>query len=195
MQSSIGTMARKKEYIEEEVIEKAMNLFWRNGYENTSMHMLEKEMGINKFSIYSSFGNKNGVFIESLKCYRQKLNALIVKLKASGNGITGIQEYFYDFIEFTKETEFGKGCLVTNTANELREETDVNIKDVLSKFTEDIKAIFAECLRQDQNKDKETIEEQADFLLISMFGLSSATRIFTKKQLDNYITNIFKHIA
>ncbi|GAK75996.1 transcriptional regulator [Nonlabens ulvanivorans] len=54
-------MARKKEYIESEVIEKAMTLFWRNGYENTSMQMLEKEMGINKFSIYSSFGSKHGV--------------------------------------------------------------------------------------------------------------------------------------
>lgn len=43
-----------------------MALFWRNGYETTSIQMLEKEMGINKFSIYSSFGNKEGVFIESL---------------------------------------------------------------------------------------------------------------------------------
>jgi len=51
-------MARKKEYIEEEVIENAMYLFWQNGYENTSMKMLEQEMGINKFSIYSSFGSK-----------------------------------------------------------------------------------------------------------------------------------------
>ena len=57
-------MARRKNYIEEEVIEKAMTLFWRNGYETTSMHMLEQEMGINKFSIYSSFGSKQGVFLQ-----------------------------------------------------------------------------------------------------------------------------------
>ncbi|MBC7557159.1 MAG: TetR family transcriptional regulator, partial [Chryseobacterium sp.] len=47
-------MARKKKYIEEVVLEKAMNLFWKNGYEKTSMQMLEEEMGINKFSIYST---------------------------------------------------------------------------------------------------------------------------------------------
>jgi TetR/AcrR family transcriptional repressor of nem operon len=35
-------MARKKEYIEDEVIEKAMNLFWKNGYVTSSMQMLEK---------------------------------------------------------------------------------------------------------------------------------------------------------
>ncbi|GAK99665.1 hypothetical protein JCM19314_3710 [Nonlabens ulvanivorans] len=38
-------MARKKQYKEEEVLEKAMNLFWIKGYENTSLEMLEKEMG------------------------------------------------------------------------------------------------------------------------------------------------------
>ena len=46
-------MARKKQYNEAEVIEKAMRLFWRNGYESTSVRMLEKEMGINQFSIYN----------------------------------------------------------------------------------------------------------------------------------------------
>lgn len=184
-------MARPKKYNETEVIEKAMNLFWRNGYETTSMQMLEKEMGINKFSIYSSFGSKNGVFLESLKCYKQKLNKLINELKSSQKGILGIKQYFYDFIEFTKETEFGKGCLVTNTANEIGEDADEQIKESLAKFTNEVKLVFTNILKQDKTKDASTIEQQADFLIISMFGLSSATRIFTKKQLDNYIENIF----
>ncbi|MEI6865450.1 TetR/AcrR family transcriptional regulator [Flavicella sp.] len=186
-------MARKKEYLEEEVIVKAMNLFWRNGYETTSMQMLEKEMGINKFSIYSSFGNKKGVFLESLKCYKQKLNKLINQLKTSENGIAGLKQYFYDFIEFTKETEFGKGCLITNTANEIGEDADEKIKDALTKFTDDVKQVFIQILKQDKTKDNATIEQQADFLIISMFGLSSATRIFNKIQLYNYIENIFKN--
>jgi TetR/AcrR family transcriptional repressor of nem operon len=58
-----------------------MQLFWCNGYETTSMQMLEKEMGINKFSIYASFGNKHGLFIESLKCYKLKVSVILEKLK------------------------------------------------------------------------------------------------------------------
>ncbi|MBU2950376.1 TetR/AcrR family transcriptional regulator [Tamlana agarivorans] len=187
-------MARKKAYIEEEVIEKAMHLFWKNGYETTSMQMLEKEMGINKFSIYSSFGNKNGVFLESLKCYKKKLNALIDDLKSKSNGVLGIKAYFYNFIEFTKETEFGKGCLVTNTANELGAQAEDRIKNVLSAFTDDVKQVFIKSLKQDATKDEATIEQQADFLLIAMFGLASATKVFSKPQLDNYIENTFKNI-
>jgi hypothetical protein len=47
-------MAEVKQYNEQEVIEK-MSLFWRNGYESTSVRMLEREC-INQFSIYASFG-------------------------------------------------------------------------------------------------------------------------------------------
>lgn len=186
-------MPRTKKYNEEEVIDKAMNLFWRNGYESTSMQMLEKEMGINKFSIYSSFGCKNGVFLESLKSYKTRLNTLLDKLKKTDKGILGIKQYFYDFVEFTKETEFGKGCLITNTANEIGEDADVQIKDALSSFMDNVRCIFTSILKQDHTKTEEDLKKEADYLLIAMFGLSSATRVFNTEQLENYIENTFKN--
>ena len=64
---SFVVMARKKQYKEDEVIKKATAIFCKNGYEATSVRMLEKEMGINQFSIYASFKNKQGVFLESIK--------------------------------------------------------------------------------------------------------------------------------
>lgn len=187
-------MPRPKKYNEEEVIEKAMNLFWRNGYETTSMQMLENEMGINKFSIYSSFGSKDGVFLESLKCYQQKLNQLLTKLKETSSNIEDIKQYFYDFIEFSQEAEVKKGCLITNTASEIRDETHVKIKQTLKLFTEDVKTIFANILKKDPNKSQEMAQKQADYLIISMFGLSMASRLFSPTQLDNYISNIFTNL-
>lgn len=187
-------MARKKEYIEEEVIEKAMNLFWRNGYETTSMQMLEKEMGINKFSIYSSFGSKTGVFLESIKCYKEKLRKITDKLKASSNGSIGLKQYFYDFVEFSKETNIAKGCLITNTANELGEDADPKIQEELTKFINTIRSLFANNLKQNSTQDDATLIEQADYLIVAMFGLSSASRVFNTKQLNNYIENTFTNL-
>ena len=92
-------MSRKKQYIEAEVLDKAMRLFWRNGYENTSMQMLEKEMGINKFSIYSSFGSKHGVFLKSLESYNQKTRSMFNKLKQGEGGIEDIKTFFYDSVD------------------------------------------------------------------------------------------------
>lgn len=187
-------MARKKQYIEEEVIQKAMNLFWKNGYETTSMQMLEKEMGINKFSIYASFGSKNGVFLASLKCYKEKLKVITEKLKNSNNGITGIQEYFYDFLDFSKENDLRKGCLVTNTANELNEDSDKDIREQLFIFTNYIKSLFHKNLVQENRLSDTKLEELSDYLIVSMYGLASASRVFNKVQLDIYIKNIFNNI-
>ena len=67
-------MPRNKSYNTNDVLEKAMHVFWNNGYEQTSVRMLEKEMGINQFSIYSSFTSKHNLFVESLKKYREYVN-------------------------------------------------------------------------------------------------------------------------
>lgn len=84
--------------------------------------------------------------------------------------------------------------MVTNTANEIGEDADEKIKEVLAVFTNEVKQVFTNALKQDKCKDNATIEQQSDFLIISMFGLSSATRVFGKTQLYNYIENIFKSI-
>ena len=187
-------MSRVKLYNEKEVLEKAMNLFWRNGYNVTSMQMLEKEMGINKFSIYSSFGSKDLLLQESVKCYAEKLNKIVEKLQNSSGGIASLKQYFYDFVEFSKEDELAKGCLITNTANEVIKTNNPEISDLLRKYTVDVRDVFANKIRQIRASDEQEVQEKADYLIIAMFGFSSATKIFSKDQLENYIKNIFENI-
>lgn len=72
-------MPRKKKYVVDEVIDKAMHAFWSRGYAATSVRTLEKEMGINQFSIYSSFKSKHGVFVEALKKYKIEVKDVYLK--------------------------------------------------------------------------------------------------------------------
>lgn len=187
-------MARKKQYNEEEVIEKAMGLFWRNGYEATSVRMLEKEMGINQFSIYASFKNKQGVFLESIKFYKKQINLIKDKLRQSNNGIVGIKQYFYDFLEFSKEGALRKGCLVTNSVNEIKEDADAVVMLELKKFANEVRDLFVSNLKQDDLRDQDTIENQADFLMNNLLGLSIASKVFSKNQLDNIIEVTFLNL-
>ena len=168
-----------------------MGLFWRNGYENTSVRMLEKEMGINQFSIYSSFGSKNGVFLECIKSYKKKIHRITEILEKSNNGIAGIKQYFYDFLEFSKDDNGKKGCLVTNTVNELGEHGDPIIMMELKNFFNEIKTLFANSLKQDNNKTQKTIEKQANYLATSMLGLSLASKILSEEQLEDFIETAF----
>jgi len=187
-------MARKKEYNEEVVVEKAMNLFWRNGYETTSMQLLEKEMGINKFSIYSSFGSKEGLLEASIICYRKKLDSLFQKMVNTNTGIKAIKQYFIDSLEFSKENKDFKGCFVGNTSIELKDSDILKIKNLLTANTTKLKNIFADKLKEENRFTEKEIESKADYLLISKFGFSTATKVFKPKQLNNYLENIFKNL-
>ena len=59
-------MSRNKAFNEEEVIDKAVKVFWAKGYEATSMQDLIDAMGIQRGSLYATFGSKQQLFLKSL---------------------------------------------------------------------------------------------------------------------------------
>lgn len=187
-------MARTKQYDEQEVLQKAMDLFWENGYESTSVRMLENKMGINQFSIYSSFGSKHGLFLESIKIYKGKLNSIREKLKESKNGVAGIEQFFYDFLKFTRNNDINKGCLVCNSLSELGSKATPDLIQELMKFTEEIKVLFINNLEQESGKSQETIKREANYLMTSILGLSLGSRLLNKEQLEDYIQTTFLNI-
>jgi TetR/AcrR family transcriptional repressor of nem operon len=62
-------MARDKDFIPEEKIAKALDVFWEKGYNATSMQDLVDAMQINRSSLYNSFGDKHNLFLECLRTY------------------------------------------------------------------------------------------------------------------------------
>lgn len=64
-------MARKRQFDKQAVLEKAMFLFWEKGFEATSVHDLKRAMGISTSSMYETFGDKRGIFLESLAHFCQ----------------------------------------------------------------------------------------------------------------------------
>lgn len=187
-------MARTKQYNETEVVEKAMTLFWKNGYETTSMQMLEKAMGINKFSIYSSFGNKHGLFLESLKLYKANVSTVLDKLKKGTNGIEDIKDFFYDSVSSSFKNDKVKGCFVTNTYNEFSEKQDECITKQMNQFMDNLKSIIIEKLKMDPSKTEDTVTKQANYLLLAKHGLAAAARVNTKQEIEDYIEMTFKNL-
>jgi len=187
-------MARKKEYIEQEVIEKAMSVFWRHGYEKTSMQMLEREMGINKFSIYSSFGNKHGVFLETLKSYQSKLKDMFDRFENTNNGVADIKQFFYDSVSIGYDANNEKGCLLTNTYNEFAKGDDRLIKEQMNRFMDNLKLSFQKKLRLDSAKSEAVVMKQANYLVLAKHGLAAAARVNTKEEIEDYIEMTFTNL-
>ena len=66
-------LARKKSFNEQEVLEKAMNVYLKKGYEKTSMQDLVNEMTIHRRSLYDTFGDKQHLFLLSLRLYKEMI--------------------------------------------------------------------------------------------------------------------------
>ena len=66
-------MGRPKNFNRQEVLKKAMPVFWRRGFADASLHELEVATGVNKSGLYSEFQNKEDLFVQSLQYYLEGL--------------------------------------------------------------------------------------------------------------------------
>ncbi len=97
----------------------AMEVFWHKGYEGTSVQDLLEGMGINRGSMYDTFGDKRSLFLEAIGHYRQTVAApLIETLNGAGSPLGNIRRTLSEFAELAA-SDGGRGCLVTNTTVEI----------------------------------------------------------------------------
>lgn len=113
-------MGRNKSYIREEVIENALETFWRMGYSATSLSDLTEATGLNKKSLYNEFGPKEDLFNIVLEHYRMKKFPQIQILKKEPLGVQNVRDY----LELLVADSSIKGCLLCLSINE---------KDLLEK--------------------------------------------------------------
>lgn len=112
-----NAMGRSKEFEENEVLQKAMELFWQQGYEKTSMSDLVEHMGIHRKSIYDTFGDKHSLYLKVIERYGEsstaKYKSETLKAKTSYQAI----QYIFDYIIEGNENKH-YGCLFVNAATE-----------------------------------------------------------------------------
>jgi TetR/AcrR family transcriptional repressor of nem operon len=113
-------MPRAKAFDPDAALQKAMQVFWERGYEATSIEDLVQGMGINRFSLYSTFGDKHQLFVAVLERYCATVVAdLMGELEHSAAGLAAIRRFFTRLVEFFAAARGWRGCLITNTAVEL----------------------------------------------------------------------------
>ena len=144
-------MPRSKEYIKEEVLEAATTLFWTKGFEGTSMNDLVEQTGLNKHSMYSEFGDKEGLFLACIDYYvRESNKAVLDILTKHPLGLHNIEKFFENRIDYAGKKDC-KGCLLANTVTEKEVVSDAineRINTLLSKH----ETLLYNCLQAAQNE-------------------------------------------
>ncbi len=110
----VSTAGRPRSFDTNLILDKALEIFWRKGFANTTTRELETELALNQSSLYNSFGSKAQFFDAVLDRYEALASqALIEPLEKSGDGIESIQIFFDDLNAWVTQDRH-RGCLLIN---------------------------------------------------------------------------------
>ncbi len=173
-------MPRTKEFEPEAALHDAMELFWRKGYEATSMRDLLEGMGIGRGSFYDTFGDKHSLFLAALDRFEQTRTAWILEaLEKSESPVEAIQYVFERTVDGLVGFDPRRGCLLANSAVELAPH-DPEVARRISLYVRRTEAAFEQALQRartageiPEHKDPRAL---ARFLVNNLHGLRVMAR-------------------
>lgn len=141
-------MARPRAFAESDVLDRAIQSFWKRGYEATSMRALEVGTGLKAASLYNAFGDKRALFRAALERYvAETLHARIRHLEATLAPRARIRQFVAAVIERSLSDPDHKGCLLINSAVEVAPH-DPELGAYIAGCLGEIEAFFRRALDQ-----------------------------------------------
>jgi TetR/AcrR family transcriptional repressor of nem operon len=193
-------MARHKEFDRHRVLEKAMNLFWQQGYAATSMQDLVEATGINRQSIYDTFGDKHSLFLATLEKYRQTRTVYLQELlEQPGPALAAIESVFRVTMAQMVAEQPRRACLMMNSAVELAPH-DLEVALYTSQNFSALQTAFYKALvkaqAQGEISPKPDLQGLAWFLVCNLEGLHVLSKTqLEPAQLDKIVTQLLQVLS
>jgi len=191
-------MPRSKNYDRDEILERAMNTFWIKGYSATSINDLVKETGINRFSIYKEFENKDALYLESFEKYKHVvIESRMSALEQDSDGIECLRRFFMAYIKGVKKGLKSSvqpvSCLTVMNATESIG-CEPNSSKIMNRILKRMQQTFETVLRRAVEKKEITIKadlHQYALLLVGCtYGLDIMSKFLSVKELTAYVNQV-----
>jgi TetR/AcrR family transcriptional repressor of nem operon len=179
--SATNPVGRPREFDEDQVLDAAMEVFWLQGYESTSMKDLLAATGLHKGSLYQAFGDKHSLFIRSLRRYMDRfLQDLVVEMEAAGSGLQALRSIMNVSIgKGCHGTEGNAGCMALNTlADKGTEDPDIlaALQESYGKRMQMISGAVARAQAEGSLRTDWTPERIATMISVMSTGTVAAVR-------------------
>lgn len=180
-------MARTKTFDESKVLEKAVYLFWEQGYNATSANDLVSVLGLSRSSLYGTYGDKRTLFLRTLKVYNEKFTEELIKiLNSPGDVSKAIKQVFELVIDQDIESKIPKGCFMVNSAVELSRD-DKEVASLIKENREAVENAFKNLIKRGQKKAEVSKEFKAKHLAKFFFNNISGMRVSLKYDQDKAV--------
>ncbi len=185
-------MGRHREFDVEKVLDSALCLFWRKGYEGTSYADLTEAAGIERPALYSAFGNKEALFRKALDRYSERyLDYLPVALKLPTSREVAAH-ILYKAIELNTRFPDHTGCLGINGAMAGSDETEP-VRQALIDFRAagqaDIQERFERAKAEGDLPETASPETLAAFILAMTHGMAVQAKAGFSGEMLNAIAD------
>ena len=126
-------MGRPRKFDADKALDQALNVFWRNGYEGTSLADLTAAMGINPPSLYAAFGNKEMLFRKALDRYIQQRTEFWNEALAAPTARGVVEHLLRASADFLTEECNPHGCMLVRGAMLCSEAEDAMQKELTAR--------------------------------------------------------------
>ncbi|WPU93222.1 TetR/AcrR family transcriptional regulator [Mucilaginibacter sabulilitoris] len=177
-------MARKKEFDEDALLDKAAELFWRKGYNGTSAQDLVDGLGINRSSIYNTYTDKRTLFKKALCQYQAtQTGAMLAMLAKAEDAESTVNEVFKGLIKGSIEDSLLKGCFMVNTAVELAGQ-DKEIGDIVNKNNQSVEDALTRLIEKGQQSGQFSTKNSACALARFIFASITSIKVAARTGAD-----------
>ncbi len=183
---------RKRSFCKEEALDKAMRVFWENGYAGTSVAHLTSALGINKPSLYAAFGNKEQLFATAMEHYMHDYAAQNMELLTNPPDAPlreRLGAYFSGIIDVICDCESPKGCMFVKSSCEsggvgVPAEIESSLTEMAQANEMALSRLFEAEIQSGSLPEDTRVQDLTGYLLSMTYGLTiMARRGKTKEEL------------
>ncbi|MVU77176.1 TetR family transcriptional regulator [Nocardia sp. ET3-3] len=174
-------MADIKHFDPDRALAQVERLFWENGAAATSIQDVSSSTGLNRSSLYATFGDKRELYRAALRRYldRRALPAFEA-LAADGRGLPGVRDFFSALIDYRSSGKYaGWGCLVVN-AHGGTERDDPEVSAALDEHHARLRDAFRRALAvaedAGQLRPGTSLDASAEMLAMLAYGINVRSR-------------------
>ncbi len=193
-------MPWEKSFDVDVALEKAMQVFWRKGFDSVSMANLIEETGINRGSLYNAFGGKQALFVKTLLKYdRENRKATLARFEALDEPCKAICDFFDSIVVNTVADTERKGCFLFNTVLECGSH-DAEVNAIVANGLREIEGFFRRSIEVGQARGDIRQDIEPESKAKTMLALALAIRVlgrgaYTEAALHTIATEAKQLIA
>lgn len=180
-------MARTKDFDEDEVLNKAVNLFWLKGYNGTSMQDLVDALGISRSSLYDTYGDKHTLFLKALESYQLSASGKVCNIVSSAKPAKQAIKELLEFItNGLINDKSHKGCFMVNAEVEIAPH-DAEVSQMICQNDQQVEEAFYKVIKKGQESGEITNKQDARALTRFIFNNVKGIRVTAKSTTDKAI--------